>query len=132
MIKRMNLPAEDFIYSTLCFVKCFFGGVTRTWKTHVLMTTKALAFLSYHGRNPTVNFVSWKYVKIRSAGFSAIGCRFKFIREVNFETKEGFKKRSKEFKSKFKPIRQAGKEYWLTKTKEELKAELDSYLKFPD
>ena len=112
-------PGEDIIYSTLCksAISKHYGNKITTWKwtCHALMTSEGVAYTS---RGIKI-YKPWANIKsILSAGRFGIGfitkvSDFALVREKNFESKEDFKKRSREFVGKFRPLLIEKKEEWL-------------------
>jgi hypothetical protein len=116
--KNVIPPGEEIIYSTLC--KIVHSGLpgsgtpTRKWDSHVLLTPKGLVY-SMPGNRALYN--DWFEVKRITGKYIELflGFRMGLKREPNFETKDGFKKRSKEFSRKIKPIMQGRKDEWVTR-----------------
>lgn len=120
-------PGEDIIYSTLCksAISKHYGKkiVTYKWICHVLMTSEGVAYTKKDVKMITVTdvktYTPWAKIKsILSAGRFGIGfitkvSDFALVREKNFESKEDFKKRSREFVGKFRPLLIEKKEEWL-------------------
>lgn len=120
---------EDILYSTLCQVASGSAAYTTKWLSHVLMTEKGLVYTAPISNkfDPLVLYVPWnKIYGIGKARFQRGQIYFKLVFDNKYETEESFKQRCKEFKSIIKPIKEAGKNYWLTNfpTKKERKAEL--------
>lgn len=127
-IKNKIPPGEDIIYSTLCkgFTSQTVGTKTKTWRwiSHVLMTPNGVAYTFPNMKKkkapPLQIYSVWDEIhSIASAGKLGAGFQlsrfssFKLVREENFETKEKFKERSKEFIAKFRPLIIKKKEQWL-------------------
>lgn len=113
--KELIPPGEDIVYSTLCSVRDVGFGSSTNWTSHVLMTTKGFVYTKPIGRKKPVSLVYvpwWSISGFVRKLFQTGSIKFKLIRDVNFETKTGFKQRCKEFKSKIKPISKAGVKYW--------------------
>ena len=127
-LKSVIPPGEDIIYSTLCngFTSVRLVRKTRTynWNTHLLMTPNGIAYYmpdTTKKKAPLLPMYStWDEIfaimgmgKL-GCGFSMInGLSFKLLREANFETKDNFKERSREFVVKFRPLLIKKKEQWL-------------------
>jgi len=117
---------EDIIYSTLCQAVRNLGSHTQKWLSHVLLTEKGFVFTAPLDK---VSYYDWSEVRgIYFSKFIEVSSSFKFFlkREPKFETKEGFKKRKKEFGNKIKPIMRERKDKWLKKfpNKKERKKEI--------
>jgi len=117
---------EDIIYSSLCQAVQNLGSHTLKWFTHVLLTEKGFVYTTHLGG---VSYYDWSEVRgIYFSKFIEVSSSLKFFlkREPKFETKEGFKKRKKEFGNKIKPIMRGRKEEWIKKfpNKKERKKEI--------
>ncbi len=126
-IKNVIPPGEDIIYSTLCigFTLQSLGTKTKTyrWASHVLMTPNGVAYtfpdMTKRKAPPKQVYSSWdKFDTIVSKGKSSVGINarfveFRLVREENYESKEKFKDRLKEFIAKFRPLLIKKKEQWL-------------------
>ncbi|MHA2008926.1 MAG: hypothetical protein ACXABO_12265 [Promethearchaeota archaeon] len=127
-VKSVIPPGEDIIYSTLC--NCSTGvykSPTKTkiikWTSHVLITPNGIAYVKADFKKkknpPTKEYSSWDDVfSIVSMGRLGMGfvideMAFHLAREENFETKEKFSERSREFIAKFRPLLIEKKERWL-------------------
>ena len=113
---------EDIIYSTLCNAKVDRGfgyayvDVT-TWVTHVLITTKGLAFtIPQRNKSNKLLYIPWYDVHhtwndaILLGGFKQ---RLAVTRDPNFESKEKFKERRLKAGKIFLPILIKEKETFL-------------------
>ena len=127
-IKNKIPPGEDIIYSTLCkgYTSMYIGTKIKKWNwiSHVLMTPNGVAYTFPNTTNrkapPLQIYSTWdEILAIVSmgkfvAGFSlSFTTSFKLVREENFETKEKFNERSKEFIAKFRPLLIKKKDQWL-------------------
>lgn len=115
--KNIIPPGEEIIYSTLCKIVQGSAPATtlRKWLSHVLLTNKGLVY-TYPSNKAFYH--DWADVRgIYFNKFIEISQSFKLFlkRDPNFETKEGFKKRKKEFGNKIKPIMNERKDEWVTK-----------------
>ena len=97
----------------------------------MLLTKKGLVFtgLGRKGLEIRVAYIDW--IRVSNIHFKKVietflGFRLMLKRAPNFETKEAFKKRKKEFANKIKPIMNERKEEWLKKfpNKKERKKEI--------
>lgn len=117
VIKLIIPPGEEIIYSTLCKVKYTTPPpfVTKhRYSSQVLLTNKGLAYINYV-RKRCIYF-DWAQVRgiyFKKAIEIFAGLDLILERDPNFETKDGFKKRSKEFATKIKPIMNARKDEWI-------------------
>ncbi len=111
-VKNIIPPGEDIVYSTLCKVRntishTMGGSTTRKWISHVLITTKGIAYTIPQKKAPIeLRYLFWYDIdKVFSRGFM-LRPKFKIVTEFilaqdpNFESKESFKERHKLFKEK--------------------------------
>ena len=126
-INKIIPPGEEIIYSTLCKGVLLLSqgtkSITYKWKTHVLITPNGIAYTKPNTLKKKAvlqEYSTWDEIyRIISVGKFGIGFSlrkafdFKLIRDVNFETKEKFNERSKEFVAKFRPLLIKKKEQWL-------------------
>ncbi|MFX1411625.1 MAG: hypothetical protein ACFFA6_14830 [Promethearchaeota archaeon] len=114
-VKNVIPPGEDIVYSTLCKVtnniSSIGGSTTQKWISHVLITTKGVAFTIPQKKGPIeLTYLFWYDIdKVFSRGFMlrpkfSITTQFLLTRDSNFESKESFKERHKLFKGKLLPI----------------------------
>ncbi len=105
-------PGEDIVYSTLTIVTKGPASYSRKWTSHVLMTTKGITYtIPLRKSAPQVIYHSWNGIYgIMRKNFQIGGTHFKLVRDPNYESKENFKVRIKQFSSTIKPIKQAYKE----------------------
>ncbi|MFX0105773.1 MAG: tetratricopeptide repeat protein [Candidatus Hodarchaeota archaeon] len=123
MLKNVHVPLnysnlqefiserEVIIYSTLCKVilkgDMGFTVTPKAWFTHLLITENGLYYGQYDKRSrPRISYLDWRNIKkIKKAKiFRNKEHIFKLFREPNFEFKESFKKREKEFSAIIEPI----------------------------
>lgn len=131
-IKSVIPPGEDIVYSTMCkcaaVVSVGIGArkSRRTkWVSHVLLTTNGVAYTQpnlFKKRKPSEQkFLPWTEFDAivnlgrYGSGFSIVNPprTFKLTREENYETKEKFAERSKEFVPKFRPFLIEKKLQWV-------------------
>ncbi|UCC19314.1 MAG: hypothetical protein JSV62_14610 [Promethearchaeota archaeon] len=130
-LKSVIPPGEDIIYSTLARGETPIGTTITGSKvkyvkyiSHILMTPNGVAYTvptkKPKKEPPVKRYTPWGEIHgIASAGKLGTGFSisltlpFKLVREENFETKESFEKRSKEFVAKFRPLIIEKKEEWL-------------------
>ena len=118
MIKTIIPPGEEVIYSTLCKIKFSTPPPfvqKQRYISQVLLTNRGLAYINY--TNKRCIYFDWGQVRgiyyRKMIEISAGGIDLFLVRYPDFETKEGFKKRSKEFAGKIKPVLNARKEEWV-------------------
>jgi hypothetical protein len=110
---KEKIPSgEDIIYSTLMKVTSGTPAYKSKWISHVLMTTKGIAYTVPQRKSPPIGiYHSWKGIYgIWRKQFQIGGTYFKLERDPNYESKESFKMRTKVFASTIKPINKAYKE----------------------
>ncbi len=105
-------PDEDIVYSTLMKVSSGPANYKSKWTSHVLMTTRGISYTIPMGRKvPIVRYEKWNGIYgIMRKQFQIGGTYFKLVRDPNYESKESFKIRIKQFSSTIKPIKKAFKE----------------------
>ena len=119
VLKNIIPPGEEIIYSTLCKIKfktppSYTTGVKERSVSHVLLTNKGLAYYNnIYGRFLYFDWAQVRGIYLKKAIEIFAGLDLILIRDDNFETEEDFKKRSKEFAKKIKPIMNARKEEWV-------------------
>ena len=106
---------EEIIYSTLCFITYRIKEV-EYWESHVLFTNRSVLFTKGKYNNPEhLYYLPWSSIKYIGKGkFDSTPYYFTLKRDKQLETEEDFLKRSAEFKSFIKPVREKGKKYWKT------------------
>lgn len=124
-IKSVIPSGEDIIYSTMCRCLSVIKSIRKTktikWNTHVLLTPNGLAYIKpdFHKKKapPSKGYTLWEEVfgmiLIGGKGISTEGVDLNLIRNENFETKEKFETRVREFLIKFPPLIIEKKEQWL-------------------
>ncbi len=112
-------PGEDIVYSTLMKVTSGPGSYKSKWTSHVLMTTRGIAYTIPMGRKATiVKYEKWNGIYgIMRKNFQIGGTHFKLVRDPNYESKESFKIRVKQFSPTIKPIKKAFKEAHLAEVR---------------
>ena len=121
-LKSVIPPGEDIIYSTLCKAKKGSAGLagytTTKWLSHVLMTTKGIAFTVPHRKKPTKAFYTdwYSMKKFGKKGFVyKLKTYYRIVREPNFESNNEFRERSKNFLATINPIIQSRRKEWESK-----------------
>ena len=117
VIKTIIPPGEEVIYSTLCKIKFTTPPPfveKKRYHSQVLLTNKGLAYINYVNKR----CIYFDWAQVRGIYFKKVieifaGLDLVLERDPDFETKEGFKKRSKEFAGKIKPVLNARKEEWV-------------------
>jgi len=120
-VKNAIPPEQEIIYSTYAQVKfrspnVYTGSGIRyskaTWKSHLLITPKGLAFDIHHTKGNITCYVPLYLTSfLLKMFFTAVpdiledGVSLSLVRIPEYEKKDTFKKRSKEFKSFLKPFR---------------------------
>ncbi len=120
------VPADaEILYSTLMSGVYTFGPLKETWISHILITTRGVAFSrpASIGDIPRVYFTPWDVVSAPLKGrftikISALAYyNFKLYRAANYETKESFNLRFKHFGGKFRPLKKAFDKQWKAEKK---------------
>lgn len=119
-LKAVIPPGEDIIYSTLCIVidSLTVPLITKNWLSHVLLTTKGLAYTKPKRKKSLQAFyVDWNNVKNVYMG----GIRLKILidlrlaRDPIFESNEAFIMRKNRFRTTIKPVMEKRKKEWELK-----------------
>ena len=105
-VKSVIPPGEDIVYSTLCNVTAGTPVYRRKWTSHVLITTDGIAYTT----PSRPKYVTWSFAYgIMRKQFQIGGTYFKLTWDPNYESKESFKLRKKEFSVKIRPYKKAYK-----------------------
>jgi hypothetical protein len=117
VIQAIIPPGEDVIYSTLCKIKYSTPPPfveKKRYRSQVLLTNKGVAYINYTVKR----CIYFDWAQVRGIYYKKVieifaGLDLVLVRDPDFETKEDFKKRTKEFASKIKPVMNARKEEWV-------------------
>jgi hypothetical protein len=105
-LKSVIPPGEDIIYSSLCQANMSFGPRTEKWNSHILLTKNHFAYTKPVKRKAPESILFPLY-KLWLFAPNTIYINklfsFRLKQDPNYETKENFKKRGKEFGYKFLP-----------------------------
>ncbi|MBA7625045.1 hypothetical protein ES703_32466 [subsurface metagenome] len=109
-------PGEDIIYSTLCKISTLRPYYGHTWNSHVLFTTKGFAYFDLKKEKKSVYLDYFNIKRINKKGFpTGLFTSFIIIRDPNFESREAFNKRIKEFSRTMKVNVENRKKEWELK-----------------